>query len=184
VTEGEASWHDASLRQDSADFSEEGDDKAEKDRKNRAIADALRKEAGYRSVEYKGDGLFVIDYAITARLDHAFVYPYNVDAEIVFPFIVIELRGNDRIRIKAPAFGESSQEPGGMGAMAGGSASKAAERLDGTFTLTTDADVISQNNEDGATEANGRRSIQWRATPLSKDAPMAVLKVAPLNPAR
>lgn len=182
VTEGEASWQPASLRQDAADLSEEeDDDKAEQERKNRAIADALRGEAGYRSVEYKGDGLFLIDYAITGRLDHAFVYPYNLDAEIVLPFVAIELRGNERVRVKAPAFGEGNQQSGGM---AGSSASKAADRLDGTFTLTTDAEIISQNNEDGATEANGRRSVTWRATPISKDAPMAVLKLAPLPPAR
>lgn len=188
AVEGEAEWLQTGVQDGGNPF--DGDapdaaaDKAERERKNRAIADALRKEAGYRSVEYKGDGLFVIDYAISGRLDHGFVYPYNVDAEILFPFVVVELRGNDRLRVKAPAFGESGQSSAGMGSMAGGSASKAAERLDGTFTLTTDAEIVSQNNEDGAVEANGKRSITWRATPLSKDAPMAVLKLALLPPAR
>ncbi|WP_448659781.1 hypothetical protein ACPVPU_04470 [Sphingomonas sp. CJ99] len=186
--EGEAAWTETALLQDAPnpfeDKAEDAEDKADKDRKLRAVADALRKEAGYRSVEYKGEGVFVIDYAISGRLDHGFVYPYNIDAEIVFPFVVIELRGADRVRVKAPAFGDSGQSSGPMGGMGGDSASKAAERLDGTFTLTTDAEIVSQNNEEGAVEANGKRSITWRATPLNKDAPMAVLKLAPLPPAR
>lgn len=155
--------------------SDSADEKAKADAKFRAVADALRKEPGYKSVEYKGDGLFAIDYAASGSLTHGFVYPYNIDAEVIFPFVVIELRGRDQIRVKAPAFGDS-ETPGGMG---GSDTSN--DRLDGTFTLTTDAEVVSQNNEDGVTSEGTREKIVWKATPLSKDAPMAVLKVQPLR---
>ncbi|MBB5699023.1 hypothetical protein [Sphingomonas yantingensis] len=145
-----------------------------KDATFRALADALRKEAGYRSVEYKGDGLFQIDYAISGRLAHAFIWPYNADAELVFPFLTVELRGTDGVRIKAPAFGKTSDArvPG---------ADKVGDRREGIFTLTTDAEIVSQNNEDGAKPAGPKRTITWKVTPLSKDPPMAVLKVAPLG---
>lgn len=155
--------------------SDSADEKAKADAKFRAVADALRKEPGYRSVEYKGDGLFAIDYAASGSLTHGFVYPYNIDAEVIFPFVVIELRGRDQVRVKAPAFGDS-ETPGGMG---GSDTSN--DRLDGTFTLTTDAEVVSQNNEDGVASEDARKKIVWKATPLSKDAPMAVLRVQPLR---
>src|SRR5690349_9250592 len=44
--------------------------KAEAETKNRAIADALSKEAGYRSVRYLGDGRFTIDYQVSGQLTH------------------------------------------------------------------------------------------------------------------
>lgn len=154
----------------------EGADKqAKADARFRAIADALRKEPGYRSVEYKGDGLFAIDYATRGSLTHGFVYPYNIDAEVIFPFVVVELRGRDQVRVKAPAFGETDTA-GGMGGP-----SPSNDRMDGTFTLTTDAEVVSQNNEDGVASEGGRKKVVWKATPLSQDAPMAVLRVEPLR---
>lgn len=147
---------------------------ADDETKMKAIADALSKEAGYKSVRYVGDSKFLIDYEVHGTLDHGFVYPFNIDAEIVFPFIVIELRGKDIVRMKAPGFANSDSKKGGMGAP--GPESK----LDGTFTLTTNAEIVSQNNEGGAAAAPGGRKIVWRATPLTKDEPMAVLRVAPL----
>ena len=148
-------------------------DDAEKEAKFKAIAEALTKEAGYRSVAYRGDGVFVIDYQISGKLTHNFLWPYNLDAEVIFPFIVLELRGRDAVRVKAPAFGETDS-PGE------GKSSGAKAKLDGTFTLITDGELVSQNNEEGAKAEGNRRTVTWKATPLSKDAPMAVVKIAPL----
>lgn len=144
---------------------------ADKERKHRAIAEALTKEAGYRSVQYMGKGKYLIDYQVSGTLTHNFVYPYNLDAEVVFPFIAIELRKNGTVRLKAPAFGNEStgdQTPG---------RSEATRLLDGTFTLDTDAEIISQNNEDGVQLVSGRKTIVWQANPLSKAAPLAVLRM-------
>lgn len=148
-------------------------EEAKKEAKFKAIGEALTKEAGYRSVVYKGKGVFLIDYQISGKLTHNFLWPYNLDAEVIFPFVVIEMRGKDQVRIKAPAFGDDDSPAKGKG-----DDSKA--KLDGTFTLITDGELVSQNNENGATSANGRKSVTWKATPLSKDAPMAVVKLAPL----
>lgn len=145
--------------------------KAETEAKNRAIAEALAKEAGYRNVEYVGDGKFLIDYAIEGRLTHNFIYPFNTDAEVMFPFIAVELRGGNTVRMTAPAFANRSDDgPPGM--------SDPAAKLDGSFTLSTDAEIVSQNNEDGAKTDGARKTISWRATPLTKTAPMAVLRLA------
>ena len=40
-----------------------------------------------------------------------------------------------------------------------------------------DAEIVSQNNEEGAKAVGTRRQIVWRATPLTKDAPTAVLRL-------
>src|SRR5690606_29296232 len=123
--------------------------------KNRAVAETLRKEAGYRSVQYLGDGKFMIDYSISGVLDHSFVYPFNTDAEILMPFIAVEVRANNTVRVRAPGFANDKNDsaPPGMEA--------AFKRLDGTFTIDTDAEIVSQNSEDGATTAGNRRTISW-----------------------
>lgn len=165
------------LQQDD-DKAEAAKSKAETEAKNRAVAEALSKEAGYRSVQYVGDGKFIIDYAIKGTLNHSFVYPYNLDAEIMFPFIAIEVRANGAVRVKAPAFGNEKSggdKSMGMGGMGG--EDKAAKLREGIFTLDTDAEIISQNNEDGVQTVSGRKTIVWKVTPLSQSAPTAVLKM-------
>ncbi len=171
----DAAWQedkDSPATEDEDSAADDAKEAAEKEAKFKAIAEALTKEAGYRSVTYKGDGVFVVDYQISGKLTHNFLWPYNLDAEVIFPFVVLELRGADTVRVKAPAFGDS-ESPGK------GKSDDAKSKLDGTFTLITDGEIVSQNNEDGAKTDGTRRTVTWKATPLSKDAPMAVVKLAP-----
>lgn len=149
----------------------------EKTAKLNEIAAALAKEKGYRSVKYLGGDKFAIDYQISGQLDHSFVFPFNVDAQAAFPFVAIEVRADGKVRILAPGFGDNS---GGSGAKAMGGLSDGgneAQYRDGTFTLTTDAEIISQNQEDGSKSVAGGKQISWRITPVSKAAPMAVVKL-------
>lgn len=148
--------------------------KAESEAKNRAIADALSKEAGYRSVRYLGDGKFTIDYQVSGQLTHNFVYPFNLDAQAIVPFIAIELRANGTVRVKAPGFANESQD---QAAQMGGMGGSGGDRLDGVFTLETDAEIVSQNNEEGPQPAGARKAIVWKVSPLTRDAPTAVLRL-------
>ena len=145
--------------------------KAMSEEEKKALAETLSKEAGYRKVEYRGKDVFFVDYAISGKLDHAFVFPYNLDGEIIFPFVVAEVRANGTVRVKAPAFAKSASrnDMSGMG--------KGNDKIDGTFTLTTNAEIVSQNNEDGASDAGGKKTIAWRITPSTADAPNAVLRM-------
>ncbi|MES2097255.1 MAG: hypothetical protein V4459_10900 [Pseudomonadota bacterium] len=159
-------------KKDAAPKEPDADTKADNDTKNRALAAALAKEIGYRKVEYLGDNKFMIDYQISGKLDHTFIFPYNLDAGVILPFVAVELRANGTVRIKAPGFANDSKDTSGVG----GDAGKAAAKLDGTFTLDTDAELISQNNEEGATTSGARKIVTWKASPLTSTAPMAVLK--------
>ncbi|ALR18957.1 MULTISPECIES: hypothetical protein [Sphingobium] len=147
------------------------------DAKMQAIAEALTKEKGFRAARYMGDHKFEIDYAISGRLDHAFLFPFNTDAQIVLPFVAVELRGADRLRVKAPGFSTSYDKS--QGPSMGGSDDDAAKALDGTFTLTTDAEIVAQNQEDGAQDTPQGKRIVWKVTPMTSDAPSATLRVKP-----
>jgi hypothetical protein len=147
---------------------------ADKEAKLRGIAEALQREVGYRSVEYLGERTFRVDYAASGRLDRNFVFPFNSDAAAVFPWIAIELRKDGTARIKAPGFGEDNDMPGaGEMPPMGDSSSK----RDGTFTLTTDAELVMQNEEGGIQPGpDGSKKIVWRVTPTSKTVPTAVIR--------
>lgn len=158
------------------DFSDAVDDAKGDDAQMQGIATALAKEKGFQSARYMGNHKFEIDYAITGRLDHAFLFPFNIDAQIVLPFVAVEMRGDDRVRVKAPGFAngfDKSQGPAGMG----GAGDEAAKALNGSFTLTTDAEIVSQNQEDGAQSTPQGKRIVWTITPLTSDAPAATLRV-------
>ncbi|SEI67638.1 hypothetical protein SAMN05518849_101522 [Sphingobium sp. AP50] len=144
-----------------------------------AIATALSKEKGFRSARYVGNHRFEIDYAINGRLDHTFLFPFNIDAQIVLPFVAVELRGTDRVRVKAPGFANEFDKSHGMGGMGGSGNDEAAKALNGTFTLTTDAEIISVNQEDGAESGPQGKKIVWTVTPMTSEAPMATLRLKP-----
>lgn len=158
-------------------------EQAKRDEAYRKLAVELAKEAGYRSVEYRGDGIFYVDFALSGVLDHAFVYPYNQDNEIVLPWIAIELRGKDAVRVKAEGFARPKNDAAGMGGLGAGLSSgvDAADRMEGSFTLTTDAEILSQNNEGGAETVGSDKVVTWKVNTKTKDAPMASIRVAPLR---
>ncbi|MEJ7925365.1 hypothetical protein WG908_01185 [Sphingobium sp. AN641] len=156
-----------------------GKPSADEETRLHAIAAALLKEKGFRSARYMGNKRFEIDYAISGSLTHAFLFPFNIDAQIVLPFVAIELRGDDKVRVKAPGFANSADK--GQGPMIGGGGpdDAAAKALDGVFTLTTDAEIVSQNQEDGASVTPRGRQLRWIVKPMTNEAPMAVLRLQP-----
>lgn len=154
-----------------------GDGKSD-EQQMQAIAAALTREKGFRAARYMGNHRFEIDYAISGKLTHAFLFPFNSDAQIVLPFVAVELRGDDRARMKAPGYSngyDKSQNPMG-GSSSGDDAAKA---LDGVFTLTTNAEIVSQNQEDGAQSTPQGKRIVWKVTPLTSEAPAATLRFRP-----
>jgi len=139
----------------------------------KAIAEALSKEVGYRSAEYLGKGKFRVDYSMTGKLDRSFVYPINTDAKSIIPWLVVEVRKDRTARLQAIAFGEQESGLGG----AGSRPDTEPKERDGTFTFTTDAELVMQNNEDGMAPGPGKKVV-WRVTPTSKTVPTAVVRFA------
>jgi hypothetical protein len=136
----------------------------------KAVAEALSREAGYRSVEHVGGNVFKVDYQMTGRLDRSFVYPINIDAKAVIPWIAVETRKDGTVRLKALAFGDPDE---GLGSQA--KPGKNDSVREGTFTLTTDATLVMQNNEEGLASGPETKVI-WRVTPTSSTVPTAVVR--------
>lgn len=152
----------------------------------KAIAEKLRRQAGWNRVEYIGKGKFDVDFAIEARLDHDFTFPTFEGMPMTNAFVQLSLRQDGTVRIDAPGFGPANS-PGAMAGMMSGMAKgasggddDAATQADGTFAIRTDAQILANNTDEGSkVAAGGTQTLTWPVNPRTPAAPTALLKLAP-----
>ncbi len=152
------------------------------------LAARLRKQEGWKSVTYKGEGLFQVDFALAGTLDHDFAFPTIERFTLANSFITLSRRSDGTVRLDAPGFG--AEATGGYFgtmmqgmAMAGGNdgARPDGPRLptpEGRFTVTTDAQVIANNTDEGPQADQRGQMLTWTVNPRSTAAPMAVFRLA------
>lgn len=150
------------------------------DESNRRFAVSLMKQAGWRSVSYKGKGLFDVDYHFEGRLDQDFAFPLMPDSDVMIPFIVIRPRTDGSVKVSAPAF------VGGAGVFASRARMMGipkqdneglASRAEGRFTITTDGEILTNNSEDGPTAAPNGRQVHWDVGPGSAKVPEMLVRL-------
>jgi len=105
---------------------------------------------------------------------------------MIIPFVkVVRLSGN-RVRVLAPAFvqpkeggwqGFGTAMQGAVAPQAKGAAETWLKKPEGTFTLTTDAEVLTNNTRDGPTRAPAGRQLKWMVGPLDAAKPEALLQL-------
>lgn len=150
------------------------------------LAQRLRRQAGWKKVVYRGKGIFDVEYAISGRLDHDFVFPTIERFAMSNAFVHISRRNDGTVRVDAPGFGPPVNPMTGMAGMfpasgtasdkpAGGSDQPA---IDGRFSLRTDAAILANNTDEGPqTDPVGQR-LDWRITSLASAAPTALLRLS------
>ena len=147
------------------------------------LAQRLRRQKGWRKVEYKGDGLFEVDFAIAGRLDHDFAFPTIERFPLANPFVQLTMRNDGAVRIDAPGFGPS--QAGGFAGGVMGAAPNAAKqpglrpppKLDGRFTVRTDGEVLANNTDEGPKPDVGGGRLEWVANARSPAAPTALVRL-------
>ncbi len=160
------------------------------------LAARLRRQVGWSRVDYKGDGLFDVSFALTGRLDHDFVFPTFEGFPMANFFVTVSRRQGGNVRIDAPGF--ASQAGGNpfqammMGGMmagaaeaaaadgAGGSDASATPQMpvaDGTFTVTTDGEILANNTDEGASAGAGGKTMTWAINVRTKQAPTALINI-------
>jgi hypothetical protein len=134
------------------------------DESNRRFAANLMKHQGWRSVTYKGKGVFDVDYHFEGRLNQDYAFPLMPDSDLMIPFITIRPRTDGSVKVSAPAFTGGSGPFGARAKMLGlpdkgndGPVSRAV----GRFTITTDGEILTNNSEDGPVAAQGGRQVHW-----------------------
>lgn len=149
------------------------------DASNRAFAAKLMKYQGWRSVAYRGKGVFDVVYHLEGRATQDFVFPALPDNDFLIPFIAIRRRADGAVLATAPAFtggaGPLSARAGAAAAnqMKGGPISRA----EGRFTVITDGEILTNNSEDGPQRHNLGREVHWDVGPGSSKIPETLVRL-------
>jgi len=154
------------------------------------FADGLRRQAGWRKVVSRGNGVFDVDYDISGRLDHDFTFPTLEHTPLMVPFLTVTRRADGSVRVEAPGFAPGLGNMGAMSAMlplgsggtvggakAGQSPLKGLPIMDGTFAVTTDGTILTNNTEDGPVPAAaGSQRLSWKINAGHGAAPTALIR--------
>ncbi|HUD29251.1 MAG TPA: hypothetical protein VMQ93_10290 [Novosphingobium sp.] len=147
------------------------------------LATKLRRQVGWKKVEYLGDGKFDVEFAISGTLDHDFVFPTIEGLAMSNPFVQVVTRDDGVVRVEAPAFGPQAggtAMAGMMSGMASGSsdAQTSASQANGTFTLVTKGEILANNTDEGPQSASGGKALSWKITARTPAAPSALVKLS------
>lgn len=150
------------------------------DESNQRFAANLMKYQGWRSVRYKGEGVFDVDYHFEGRVSQDFAFPLMPDSDYLIPFIVLRRRGDGAVMVTAPAFagggGPFSARARAFGIAdrgSGGPESKA----HGRFTVITEGEILTNNSEDGPKPHASGRLVQWEINPANTKLPEMLIRL-------
>ena len=146
---------------------------------NRAFATKLAKYAGYRSVQYRGKGVYDVDYHFEGKATQDFVFPALPDNDFIIPFIAIRRRADGSVLVTAPAFTGGA---GPLGARAGAAAAGAMKegpvsKAQGRFTIITNGEVLTNNSEDGTAPHALGKQVNWDVGSGSNKIPEALIRL-------
>lgn len=148
------------------------------------FAARLRRQAGWKLVAYKGNGLFDVDYAIAGRADHDFIFPIIEKFPTTNTFVQVLRRNDGTIRIDAPGFnagstGNPMAQAMGMGAMSALSKKDMPKppEMDGTFTITTSGQILANNTEEGPKADPAGQKLVWSVSVRTTAAPTALIRL-------
>jgi hypothetical protein len=150
------------------------------DESNRRFAANLMKYRGWRSVAYRGKGVFDVDYHFEGRTDQDFAFPMMPDSDLLIPFVAIRRRTDGAVLVTAPGLTGGAGGPFGARAMAMGlpkSEQGPPSRAQGRFTITTDGDILTNNSEDGPAAAALGKQVHWDVGPSSKRIPEMLVRL-------
>lgn len=150
------------------------------------FADLLRRQAGWNKVENRGNGVFDVEFAVSGKLDHDFVFPTLERFAMANTFVQISRRKDGTVRIDAPGFGQnaSGMGLGGMmqSAMAGSATSPDGGDtpvMSGRFTIRTDATILANNTDEGPKPDPTGQRLDWTVSSATPAAPTALLRLTP-----
>ena len=152
------------------------------DESGRQFAAKLSKYAGYRSVQYRGKGVFDVDYHFEGSAKQDFVFPALPDNDFLIPFVAIRRRADGSVLVTAPAFTGGT---GPMGVRAGAAATSAMQEggkgpishAQGRFTVFTDGEILTNNSEDGPAPSPAGRQLHWDVGTTSSKIPETLVRL-------
>lgn len=149
------------------------------------FAERLSRQYGWKAVVYKGKGLFEVDYAISGRLDHDFVFPTIEKMPGVAPFVTIVRRSDGTVRVEAPGFSSGGASSPMMAMLAGIAATKPTEagdmkmpKAEGKFSVVTDGEILANDTDNGPAADPMGKKLSWTVNAQTTAAPTALIRLA------
>ena len=150
------------------------------------IVDRLERQRGWNSVEYKGDGLFQVEYRIAGTLTHDLVFPSVEGMPGANVFVSAHLRDGKQVRVNAPGFTRQDDANPMFGGMPLGAVAAMAQAEDGgdmpkiaipegTFTIVTDGRILANNTDEGPASHDAGQILSWKIDATTKQAPTALI---------
>ena len=150
------------------------------DASNRAFAAKLMKYAGWRSVTYRGNGVFDVDYHFVGSDRQDFVFPALPDNDLLLPFIAIRRRADGSVLVTAPALtggaGPLMERMAAAGAP-GNTKTDIVSHAQGRFTVITDGEILTNNSEDGPSTHPIGHQLHWDVDSTSKKIPETLIRL-------
>jgi hypothetical protein len=142
---------------------------------NEEIARRMTEYRGWNKVAYIGDGVFAVEYQISGIIDQDLVFPVLPHAQIAMPFINIRRTKGSSVEIAAPALATQQLRSAllGMTGIQDDADLPMMKRADGTFILTTDAELSDSNGK--MKKHLSEHSIEWRIDGTTETLPKAQL---------
>jgi len=148
------------------------------DQSSREFAAKLTKYAGWRSVTYRGNGVFDVDYHFVGSAKQDFVFPALPENDFLIPFVAFRRRADGSVLVTAPEFVGG---PGPLGTRAAGlpGSTKGVpiSRAQGRFTVITDGEILTNNSEDGPSAGPRGREVHWDVDASSKKIPETLIRL-------
>ena len=146
------------------------------------FAEQLAKYDGWNRVEYMGDNLFEVEYAVSGHFDQMFAFPTIPGSTMQFPFVQIIRRSGGELEVMTPAMAGPGGLAGAMGnlPLKGASDQPKMQPIDGIFTIVTDGEVLANNTRDGLAISGSTKSLRWQVdgTGGPDGSPRAIVKLA------
>ena len=148
------------------------------DESNRAFAAKLMKYEGWRSVRYRGSGVFDVDYHFEGRATQDFLFPTLPDNDLIIPFIAIRRRTDGSVLVSAPAMtGGAGPIAARAGAAAAAAPGAPVSKAQGRLSVITDGEIMTNNSEDGAAPHAIGRQVHWDISPASTKIPETLIRL-------
>jgi hypothetical protein len=149
------------------------------DASNRRFAANLMKYQGWRSVAYKGKGVFDVDYHVEGRLTQDYAFPMMPESDMLIPFIALRRRNDGSVMVTAPALTGGSGPFSARAKMMGlpDKGDGPASRAEGRFTIVTDGEILTNNSEDGPAASPAGKQVHWDVGPGSTKIPEMLVRL-------
>ncbi len=120
-------------------------------------------------------------------MGHDFIFPLFENNDVIFPFVTMRPRADGSVMISAPGlaggFGKALALRPGMAGLGNKDAAENGQKMgnartNGTFTVTTDGQIMTNNTDDGPTGSDaGQQKLSWEIDSKITKIPESLIKL-------